>query len=335
MRFLISGLGSIGRRHLRNLIALGHKDIVLHRSGKSTLPEEELQEFPTEHDLIKALENRRPDAVIVSNPTAHHLDVAIPAAEVGCSILLEKPVSHSLDRVEEFRAALIKGGGQVLVGFQFRFHPGLRRILSLLDESAIGRVIYARAHWGEYLPGWHPWEDYRVSYSARADLGGGVLLTMCHPFDYLRWILGEVDSVSAVMGTYGDLELEVEDTADVLVHFEAGTLGSVHVDYNQRPPSHGLDIFGSQGQICWDSTTGAVRWWTVDEGRWQNFAPPNKFERNTMFLDEIRHFIAIAQGDVQPICNLDDGVEVLRIVLAAKESASKSKSIDLVRDWMR
>ncbi|NIS83315.1 MAG: Gfo/Idh/MocA family oxidoreductase [Anaerolineales bacterium] len=329
MRFLISGLGSIGRRHLRNLITLGQKDIVLHRSGKSTLPLEELEGFPVEQDLLEALVNQRPDAVIVSNPTAHHLEVAIPAAKAGCSILLEKPVSNSLDRVEEFRSALVEGGGQVLVGFQFRFHPGLRRIRSLLEAGAIGRPLSARVQWGEYLPAWHPWEDYQLSYSARSDLGGGVLLTLCHPFDYLRWLFGEVESVFATIDTIGDLDIEVEDTADVLMRFEAGMMGNVHVDYNQRPPSHWLEIVGTHGTIGWDNATGEVRWWTSKDKNWKSFSPPEAFERNTMFHDEMQHFLTVVQGDALPVCALDDGVQALRIVLAAKESARQTKKIEL------
>src|SRR3990170_4702715 len=90
-KFLIAGLGSIGRRHLRNLNALGENDVVLLRSHRSTLPDEELAGFAIETDLAQALEKHRPAAVIVSNPTALHLDIAIPAAEAGCTLLLEKP----------------------------------------------------------------------------------------------------------------------------------------------------------------------------------------------------------------------------------------------------
>ena len=172
MKFLIAGLGSIGRRHLNNLLALGERDILLLRSGRSTLPDKDLDPFPVETDLAAALA-QQPTAVIVSNPTAFHLNVAIPAAEAGCHLLLEKPVSHTLDGVSDLQEAVRRGGGQVLVGFQFRFHPGLQKIANLLSEAAIGRPLSFRAHWGEWLPGWHPWEDYRSGFSARADLGGG------------------------------------------------------------------------------------------------------------------------------------------------------------------
>ena len=112
MKFLIAGLGSIGRRHLRNLLALGERDIVLLRTHKATLPDDELAGYPVETDIHDALQKHTPDAVIVANPTALHLDIAIPAAEAGCHILLEKPISDSLDRVEELKKAAQKSGSR-------------------------------------------------------------------------------------------------------------------------------------------------------------------------------------------------------------------------------
>src|SRR5919197_2367475 len=113
MKFLIAGLGSIGRRHFRNLIALGEKDIVLLRTRKATLPDDELAGYPVETDLKEALQKHKPDAVVVANPTSMHLDVAIPVAEAGCHILLEKPVSHSLERLDILQKVVKKSRNKV------------------------------------------------------------------------------------------------------------------------------------------------------------------------------------------------------------------------------
>lgn len=332
MRFLISGLGSIGRRHLRNLVALGQRDIVLHRTGRSTLPEDGLEGFAVEADLMHALRAYRPDAIVVANPTAYHLDIAIPAARAGCSILLEKPISHSVERVDELRHALVEGGGQLLVGFQFRFHPGLQLIERLLHEGEIGQPVAARAHWGEYLPGWHPWEDYRQSYSARPELGGGVLLTLCHPFDYLRWFFGEVESITAICRTSGELDLDVEDTAEVLLEMQRDMLGSVHLDYLQRPARHDLEIIGTEGTLAWDNQSGSVRQWTTTGEAWDTHPAPEGFERNDLFMEEMRHFLAVIRGESAPVCTLEDGIAVLNIILAAKESARISAATIPLRD---
>jgi len=320
MKFMIAGLGSIGRRHLRNLKALGEEDIVLYRSGRSTLQDDELEGYITETELDAALAHK-PDAVIVSNPTALHLDVAIPAAEAGCHLLLEKPISHNLDRVDKLLAAVKRGGGKVLVGYQFRFHPGLQAVKRWLMEGRIGKPISAHAHWGEYLPDWHPWEDYRQSYAARKDLGGGVVLTLCHPFDYLRWLMGEVVSVTSWTGQIGELDLEVEDIAEAILEFASRAVGHVHLDYFQRPPTHRLEIIGTEGMVRWDNANGHASVYRSAEGQWECSTLPDGFSRNTLFMEEMKHFIDAAIGDVEPVCPLDDGVQTLRVALAVLSSA--------------
>ncbi len=327
MKFLIAGLGSIGRRHLRNLIALGEREILLFRTGRSTLPDDELAEFPVETDLAAALAHK-PDGVIIANPTALHLDVAIPAAQAGCHILMEKPVSHSLAGIARLRSAVQQGGGQVLVGYQFRFHPGLQQLSQLLIKNVIGRPLSVRAHWGEYLPGWHPWEDYRQGYSARSDLGGGVVLTLSHPLDYLRWMFGEVVSLWAFASQLSDLSLGVEDTAEIGLRFKNEMLGSLHLDYNQRPPVHRLEIVGSLGTIRWDNTDGAVSIFTNVQENWRSLPAPANFERNDLFLAEMRHFLAICRGEAEPVCGLEDGIQSLKLALAALLSAHRNQLVE-------
>jgi predicted dehydrogenase len=321
MKFLIAGMGSIGRRHMRNLLALGQRDIILYRTHRSTLPEDDLQDYPTETNLDVAL-SHGPDAVIVSNPTSLHLEVAIPAAEAGCHLLLEKPVSHSMERIDELNKAVEVGGGKVLVGYQYRFHPGLQKVNDLLKAGEIGRPLSVRAHWGEYLPGWHPWEDYQKGYSARNDLGGGVILTLSHPLDYLRWLLGDVLEVWSFTGILGDLDLDVEETAEIGIRFSSGVLGSVHLDYNQQPPHHYLDVVGTNGTIHWEYSHGGVKLFNTKEEDWVAFPLSANYERNDMFVAEMEHFLSIVQGKAEPLCSLSDGIQVLKLVQAAKRSAT-------------
>lgn len=326
MKFLIAGLGSIGRRHLRNLRALGEQDILLYRTHTATLPEDELAGLPVETDLAAALAHR-PDAVIVSNPSALHLDVAIPAAEAGCHLLLEKPISHSMDRVDELFAAVQRNNVRVLVGFQFRFHPALNRIAELLAESAIGRPVSARAYWGEYLPDWHPWEDYRQSYSARPDLGGGAILTLCHPLDYLRWLIGDVAELWAFTSNIG-LNLEVEDTAEIGLQFASGATAFVHLDFVQRPHRHELEIIGAEGTIRWDYANGGmVELFRSSSNRWESIYTAQGFERNDMFLAEMHHFREVVKGAADPRCPLADGLAALELALAALRSAKEGRKV--------
>jgi predicted dehydrogenase len=329
MKYLIAGLGSIGRRHMRNLVALGETDIVLFRTRKATMPEDELAAFPQETDLQEALQKHKPDAVIVANPTALHLDVAIPAAEAGCTILLEKPVSHSLERLDQFEAAIQKSRSKVLVGFQFRFHPGLVRAKQLISDGEIGRVISAHVHFGEYLPAWHPWEDYRKGYAARADMGGGVVLTQCHALDYLPWLVGKVESAWGFTAKLSDLEVDVEDTAKIGLRFEGGALGSLHLDYNQQPPSHHFEVIGTKGSLQWNLSDGATRIYRAEKKEWETYPLSAGWERNVMFMEQMQHFVAVVRGEVQPSCSLEDGVRVQKLAQAVHESNASGRVVRL------
>ena len=340
MKFLIAGLGSIGRRHFRNLMDLGEKDIVLLRTRKGTLPDDELAGYPVETDLQEALQKHKPDAVIVANPTSMHLDVAIPAAEAGCHILLEKPVSHSLERLDVLQKAAEKSGSKILVGFQFRYHPTLNKARNLIQSNALGKILTVHAHWGEYLPQWHPWEDYRQSYAARADLGGGVIVTLTHPLDYLRYLLGDVESLWSFNGHISPLEIDVEDVAEVGLKFRNGAVGGVHVNYFQRPPIHHLEIVGTNGTLRWDNADGILRFYNLlaSFGSYsenppapvtESFSPPEGFERNQLFVAQTRHFIEIVRGEKEPICSLEDGVQALRLALAAYKSQETGRIVKI------
>jgi predicted dehydrogenase len=340
MKFLIAGLGSIGRRHFRNLITLGEKDIVLLRTRKGTLPDDELAGYPVETDLNEALNKHKPDAVIVANLTSLHLDVAIPAAEAGCPVLLEKPVSHSLERLDVLQNVAEKSGSKILVGFQFRYHPTLNRARMLLQSNTFGKILTVHAHWGEYLPQWHPWEDYRQSYAARADLGGGVIVTLTHPLDYLRYLIGEVESLWSFNGHISSLEIDVEDAAEIGLRFANGAIGGVHVNYFQRPPVHRLEIVGTEGTLRWDNADGILYLYKAPApfGSYsdqppspvmETFSPPEGFERNQLFLAQTRHFMEVVRGESEPVCSLEDGVMVLRLALAAYESQKTGRNARL------
>jgi len=343
MKYLIAGLGSIGRRHMRNLIALGEKDIVLFRTRKATMPDDELAGFPVEIDFTEALKKHKPDAVIVGNPTSMHLDIAIPAAEAGCAVLLEKPISNSTERLDQLESAVKKSGSMVLVAFQFRFHPGLMRAKQLISDGEIGRIISAHVHFGEYLPAWHPWEDYRQGYAARADMGGGVVLTQCHSLDYLPWLVGKVRSAWGFTAKLSDLEVDVEDTAEIGLRFESGALGNLHLDFNQQPPAHRFEIIGTKGTIKWDLSDGATRIYRASVeslaistgrdikagGEWEAYPLPENWERNVMFLDQMKHFVDVVHGEVEPVCTLEDGVRVMKLISAVHESQKTGQLIHI------
>lgn len=317
MKILICGVGSIGKRHLTNLMALGYEDIILYRTGKHTIEDDDLiKKARTVTTMDEALA-MKPDVAFICNPTSLHIPTAIKAAQHGCHIFLEKPISDNMNGVDELKVIVDRKKLVTFVGCQFRFHPLLKKIKSLVDSEALGKIMYARAEWSEYLPDWHLWEDYKFSYSARKELGGGVLLTQIHPVDYLYWMFGNVTEVKSLYGTVGNLTLEVEDLAEVLLKFESGIIGSVHVDYIQKPRVHILNIVGKKARIFWDCHHGFMEI-TDKDGNTERTEDPQEFERNTMFLDEVKHFMDCVQNKKQTIHPIEQGINTLAIILAAK-----------------
>jgi len=332
LSFLIIGLGSIGKRHLRNLAALGIENITVFRRNKEFPTDDDLPRFEIETDLAQAL-RKKPTAVIIASPTALHIEQAIAVAEAGCHILMEKPISHKIERVNDLLKIVKQKGIIFQTAFQFRFHPVFQQMKQLIDNDAIGKIISAHVHWGEYLPLWHPGEDYRQGYSARQDLGGGVVLTLCHPFDYLRWLVGEISNVFAVVDKLSDLEIDTEDTALVTIRFNTGAVGSVYLDYIEQPPQHALIIIGQKGKILWDNKNSIATVYFEDGKNFKQLEPPKGFERNDLFVNELAHFIECIQNNQEPACTLKDGIAALEMALAIKKAATEKREINLLMQF--
>lgn len=324
MRFLIAGLGSIGQRHLRNLRALGQTDVVAFRQRNWPVPPD--ARVTSVDDLTAALADR-PDAVIVANPTSLHLPVALAAAHTGCHLLIEKPLSHDLEGTGELEAIVAAKRLTALVGYHLRFHPGLRLVKKLLDEGRIGRPIAARIQCGEYLPSWHPAEDYRAGYSARRDLGGGAILTLSHELDYACWLFGDVRRVAAFAGRRSALEIDVEDTAQITLEFQSGVVAQVHLDYVQRPPGRSCHVVGEGGQILWDYFGPGVSLSETSRLEWQTLPVHAGLERNDLYVNELAHFLECLAGRTEPLIPLACGRRVLEVALAARTSAEKGEFV--------
>jgi len=321
---LVIGTGSAGCRHTVNAATAGITDVSVFRSGveRGPLP----RNVRVEADLTSALA-RQPQAAVIANETSLHINSGLAAARAGCHLLIEKPLSDAFEGIDELRRVVTDQSLVAMVGYQFRFHPSLQQIRSWLWDEAIGEIVTANVVWGEYLPHWQPWRDYRTSYSARASLGGGVLLTLSHPIDYLRWLLGDVARVSAMTARRSGLEIDVEDTAIVHLEFKSGAIASVSLDYLQRPAQHQFTLVGSEGVIRWDNKSGFAS--LERNGRRCEAPLPAEFERNDLFVAELNHFLQCTVREDEPVCTLEDGEEALRICVAAKESARSGRRIDV------
>ena len=344
MKVLIIGLGSIGQRHVRNLRhILGTRiELLAYRVRKSpevitpALTLDDTRNVEQEYGIrsFPALESaleEAPEVAFVCNPSGLHMDVALKCAEAGCDLFIEKPLSDSLTGVDRLVAAVRSRNRIAMVGYQMRFHPCLQQLRILLEEERIGRPLAVRTTVGEYLPFFHRYEDYRETYAARADLGGGVILSQIHEFDYLYSLFGRPRCVFALGGHWSTLEIDVEDTASILLECSRGgrTL-PVHVqlDYLQYPPTRSCEVVGENGKVSIDLVANETTLYTNRQPNPERFKV-EAFDRNRLFLDELKHFLQCVETRQQPLIGLDDGLQSLRMALAAKESIATRQIVQL------
>lgn len=318
MRYLVIGCGSIGRRHIQNLRSLGLKDILAYDPDSSRL-----EPMATELNVrpcasLERAYQQTPDAVLICAPTSLHLPLAREALDHGCHIFLEKPLSHTLDGVEEFITRVTSGQRVFLVGYNLRCDPLAQRVHQWLEDSKVGQVVSARLHFGSYLPLRHPWEDYRLGYGARADLGGGVILDASHELDYALWLFGVPTQVYCVAGKFSNLEIDVDDSAEILLSYPRQVV-SIHLDYLQRPYNRWCEIIGTEGQIQVDLASrvaqlydGATSQWEVSEA---------ECSADQVYVLELQHFLDCIHGRAYPAADARVAAQSLLLASLAKESS--------------
>jgi predicted dehydrogenase len=318
---LVIGCGSIGARHLRNLAALGVGRIIacdLDRERACAACDESPGAVPVS-SLEEAWE-RHPDIAVIALPTALHLAAAADAAEHGCNLFVEKPLAATLDGVDDLVELVRDRGLVAAVGYNWRFNPMIERISSVLSGGVIGEPLWAHAHFGSYLPARHPWEDYRIGYGARADLGGGVILdAITHQFDYLVALFGWPNEVGCRAGKRSDLEINVEDVADITLGFESGFSATIHGDFVERPHRAYLELCGSEGSVVADFVAHELRVWSAATERWD--VEHIEFDPNDIYVREMAHFLACVEGEAGPAVDLASAARNLRALLAAKRAS--------------
>ncbi|MGJ0337748.1 Gfo/Idh/MocA family oxidoreductase [Aliarcobacter cryaerophilus] len=316
MKFLVCGVGSIGLRHLRNLKLLGQKDIIVYSTGKSVMVgiKEELEGLKIFNSLEEALK-QKPDVCMITNPTSLHTDIAIKAAQTGCHLYIEKPLSHTLEDLDVLQNIVDEKKLTTFITYQFRYHPHINKLKDIFRTSKdkYGEPLYVTTEWSEYLPDWHPWEDYKQGYSARKDLGGGVLLTQIHPMNYLSYIFGNIKEVKINKIATQTLDIEVDDIADLLISFENGMSGHVHIDFLQKPRIHTMKVVTSKGRFEWDYHQNSL--FFVDINSTKEYFANDEFERNDMFVSMLKDFIECVEIERRTRFNLNEAINELGFLI--------------------
>lgn len=329
-RILIVGLGSIGQRHARVARRLFPASRIVglrHRPADVSRPE-------AVDDVVWSMAEAiafAPEAAVIASPASVHLECAMQLAHAGIPLLIEKPIAVSAAGVQQLLAVCEDRNIPLLSGYNLRFLPALAHFRARVLDGAVGRVLSVRVEVGQYLPDWRPGTDYRQAVSARAALGGGVLLELSHEFDYLRWIFGEVAWVSAVTARRSALDIDVEDTAFVTLGFESADAGgaviaNVALDFVRRDTTRVCTVIGSETSLRWNGVANTVERFASPSGAWdQEFIAA--VERDATYAAEWQQFAACVFQGARPFISGHDGLAAVAIVDAVRQSAASGKTV--------
>jgi predicted dehydrogenase len=318
LRIAIAGCGSMGQRHISNLISLGHHPVV------AVDPVEEQRRMVRENFNLRTVADLddiwalSPDVVFVTSPSNLHLSQALKSAEHGCHLFIEKPLSHSLEGIAELIAAIVDRRLITMIGCNMRFHPGPAMVKNLLEKDTIGNIVAARIQTGSYLPRWRPEQDYRGSYSASPHWGGAIL-DCIHEIDLALWYLGPARLIAAVHLPARTLGLETDGLAEIILKHDSGCMSSVHLNFVQRDYRRTCQIIGSEGTIYWDFADHAVRLYGPNGETVDVYSESTGWQLNQMYVHELEHFLASVKNNTQTMNPVAASLTTLGIALEARQ----------------
>lgn len=317
MKALVLGCGSIGSRHARNLVALGLDVAVadVDPAAAATLA--------AAAGATRVTRDAAPpfDLVVVATPTAGHVDDLAWALRRGADVFVEKPLAASLEGVATARALAGEHPDRVvMVGCNLRFSEGFAALSA--NMHAVGRPVALLVDYGWWLPAWRPAVDYRASYSARRELGGGIVLDAIHEIDYTLEIAGPAAEVRGACISSGILDLDVEDVADITVRHAGGVYSHIHLDYLRRRYSRSCTVIGSAAQVTWDVPRAVVELVTEAGAPPQTLAVAVDTDPNAQYVAELRHLLE-AMESRSPTCNgVERAAATVEVALRARDGGA-------------
>lgn len=320
MRLLIVGAGSIGRRHINNLNNLGYEDIDVVDINDVNLGyvKKNFEIKETFNDFKDALSSKGYDVAFILTPPIYHIPMALELAKKGLDLFIEKPLSHNLEHVDELINVKDENNSVVMVGYNQRFNFGLRKLKSYIEEGILGEIYYIRAEVGQYLPDWRPWQDYRKSYTAIKELGGGMILDGSHEIDYVMWLANnKLKEVKTIYGKVSDLEINVEDIAEAILGFENGIIASIHLNMIERGYNRYCKIVGEKGSVKWVFKDNILEFYDAESKEFT--IKRYEIDSNYSYLEELKHFLSCVENRIEPLSNIYTAKGTLEVVMKMKE----------------
>ena len=319
MNVIVIGYGSIGKRHVDNLLKVRQIDQIIvcsnhHDSFQNHPEKEKLKLVRSLEDLPPMISNGRQfDFAIIANETYKHVETANTLAESGIDLFIEKPISDSATKAISLKKIAENKDIKIFVAYNFRFLGAIQYIKNQISSGIIGSLYFAEIEVGQYLPSWRPLSDYRESYSARKEQGGGAALDLSHEIDYMRYLFGDPVSWKIMKSKVSDLDINSEDIFKGIYRFSNGFLCSVHMDYIRHNKKRGINIVGSKGTLECDFIKKYIKM-QKNSGEISLIEDAHLFDVDESYKSELNHFIECIEKDKTPQITLDDGSEVLKLI---------------------
>ena len=328
-RYLVIGSGSIARRHIKNLkVLFPDAEVACASASGRVLTVQECGADTVFMSLGEALATSRPDFAVVASPSPWHLPQVRQLVAAGVPCLIEKPLANDYSTAAAEFQALRPFADRLEIAYNLRYLPSAQKMKHLVEEGVLGQVHSVLIDVGQYLPDWRPQSDYRLNVSARRELGGGVLLELSHELDYLTWLFGRFDQAFCVLGQRGCLEINVEDSVDAVLTRDDGLVAAVHMDFLQRVVNRTCKVIGQNGTLLWNVATNSITWLAPGKPETVLFTDES-YDRNAMYVSEVKRFSLVAEGRLQPLVSLEDGLYVLGLIDAMLTSARERRSVSI------
>ncbi|MBL0356340.1 MAG: Gfo/Idh/MocA family oxidoreductase [Chitinophagaceae bacterium] len=302
MRTLIVGLGSIGKKHADCLQKIEGIELAILRTAKGTIKEKsEFTEFYTIEEAL-AFE---PDGVIIANPTSLHISTALPFLERGIKALIEKPIAATASDAEK----LLPYRDNIRVAYCLRFLPITNFIKEVAAKEKIYKLSFKRSF---YLPKWHPYADYRTEYTAKKELGGGVIRTLSHEIDLMLYLFGEPVSTIGVTDKISPLEIDTDDFAFFTCRTATGARINFELDFFSPKNINTAELFTDKGKYTWDMSE--VLFTSYEETTATKLHGRELFDYNNMYQLQMEDFTGFVKNGSSENATYENSVNVLKII---------------------
>ncbi len=294
---LVVGAGSIGERHIEILLNEGFSNIYVLRRKKSKNFRNLFKPDITIITSWNSISTINFTFAIIANPSSLHMRSAISCLNRGMHVLVEKPLSNNLKSFRELKRIVKQKKLLVYVGYMMRFHPLIKKIDKFILKKTYGDVVSIESKWAEYLPDWHPWEDYKDSYASIKSLGGGAALTLSHDIDLVKYL-----SKSQVKKSYGIknhinlLGIDVEGAVDIIINYKNGITSNSNLSFHQKNKERFLKILFEKAQVFINFETNLMKVY-INRTKKITTHKVKNFDRNNLFIDQFRNFINIIESD--------------------------------------